>query len=274
MKIIDVSKWQGNSIDWDKVEAAGVEGVMLRAGYGRYASQKDPTFERNYSECKRVGLAVGAYWYSYATTATQAAQEASVFLDVLAGKQFELPVAYDIEYEPGILALTNAQRTQLVKTFLSMVEQAGYYGILYASTDFIANKLNYRELTRYDVWAAQYGPKCTCPMPYGMWQYTSTGKVDGISGNVDLDTGYKDYPAIIKGAGLNGFVKAPGMPAGDGSDAGETRPPESENQPESGENVQHSTIIVGPVSPGDFVQLYSVIDAKAKALGNIPIMLE
>lgn len=271
MKIIDVSKWQGNNIDWDKVKAAGIEGVMLRAGYGRYASQKDPTFERNYTEAKRVGLAVGAYWYSYATTATQAAQEASVFLDVLAGKQFELPVAYDIEYEPGILALTTAQRTQLVKTFLSMVEQAGYYGILYASTDFIANKLNYRELTRYDVWAAQYGSKCTCPMPYGMWQYTSTGKVDGISGNVDLDTGYKDYPTIIKGAGLNGFVKAPGMPAGDGSDAGETRPPESESQPESGENVQHSTIIVGPVSPGDFVQLYSVIDAKAKALGNIPI---
>lgn len=271
MKIIDISKWQGNNIDWDKVKATGIEGVMLRAGYGRYASQKDPTFERNYSECKRVGLAVGAYWYSYATTATQTAQEASVFLDVLAGKQFELPVAYDIEYEPGILALNNAQRTELVKTFLSMVEQAGYYGILYASTDFIKNKLNYNELTRYDVWAAQYGPKCTCPMPYGMWQYTSTGKVDGISGNVDMDTGYKDYPTIIKGAGLNGFTKAPGMPAGDGSDAGETRPPESESQPESGENVQHSTIIVGPVSPGDFVQLYSVIDAKAKALGNIPI---
>lgn len=274
MKIIDVSKWQGNGIDWEKVKADGIEGVILRAGYGRFASQKDPTFERNYTEAKRVGLAVGAYWYSYATTTIQAAQEAEVFLSVIAGKQFELPVAFDMEYEPGILALTNAQRTAIVKTFLSMLEQSGYYAVLYASTDFVANRLNYKELTRFDVWAAQYGDKCTCPLPYGIWQYSSTGTVPGIPGDVDLDIAYKDYPAIIQGAGLNGFTKSPGMPAGDGSDAGETRPPEGETQPDSGDNVQHSTIIVGPVSPGDFVQLYSVIDAKAKALGNIPIMLE
>lgn len=274
MRIIDVSKWQGHSINWDRVKSAGIDGVLLRAGYGRYASQKDPTFEKNYSECKRVGLAVGAYWYSYATNVAQAAQEAHIFLDVLAGKQFELPVAYDIEYEPGILALTNAQRTRLVKTFLSMVEQAGYYVILYASTDFIKNKLNYKELTRYDVWAAQYGKKCTCPLPYGIWQYTSAGRVDGVAGNVDLNTGYKDYPHIIRGAGLNGFTKTPGQPAGDGSNAGETRPPDGETQPNGGEIVQHSSFTVGPVSPGDFAQLYAIVKAKADELGNIPIMIE
>ena len=269
MKIIDVSKWQGNNIDWDKAKAAGIEGVMLRAGYGRYASQKDPTFERNYTEAKRVGLAVGAYWYSYATTATQAAQEASIFLGVLVGKQFELPVAYDIEYEPGILALTNAQRTQLVKTFLSMVEQAGYYGILYASTDFIANKLNYKELTRYDVWAAQYGLKCTCPLPYGMWQYSSTGKVDGIPGNVDLDTGYKDYPTIIKGAGKNGFEKEENIMYSDTLKIGPVSGGDRKAMAALAEslNLPHvdagDYIIVGPASDGDRKQIV----AKAQSLG-------
>ena len=269
MKIIDVSKWQGNSIDWAKVKAAGIEGAMLRAGYGKHASQKDPTFERNYAECKRLGIPVGTYWYSYAANTAEAQQEAQAFLQVIAGKQFELPVAYDIEYEPCILAQSNAQRTQLVKTFLGQVEQAGYYGMLYASTDFIANKLNYKELTRYDVWAAQYGPQCTCPMPYGIWQHSSTGKVDGVAGDVDLDIAYKDYPAIMKAAGLNGFAKSPGQPAGDGSGAEQTRPPEQQEQPSTPAAL--SIITIGPVSPGDFAVLQKLVADKAAQLGNIPV---
>ena len=272
MKIIDVSKWQGNSIDWEKVKAAGIEGAMLRAGYGKLASQKDPTFERNYAECKRLGIPVGTYWYSYAANTAEAQQEAQVFLQVISGKQFELPVAYDIEYEPCILSQTNAQRTRLVKTFLGQVEQAGYYGMLYASTDFIANKLDYKELARYDVWAAQYGPKCTCPMPYGIWQHSSTGKVDGVPGNVDMDIAYKDYPSIMKAAGLNGFAKSPGQPAGDGSGAAQTRPPEQQEQPST--NATPSTITIGPVSPGDFAVLHKLVTDKAAELGNIPVSVK
>ena len=274
MKIIDVSYHQGVNIDFEKVKASGVEGVMIRAGYGKYISQKDCAFERNYKEAKRVGLNVGAYWYSYANSTASAAQEAAVCLQVIKGKTFELPIAFDIEYEPQILEQTKAQRTQLVKTFLDMIEQAGYYGMLYASTDFIKNKLNYKDLLRYDVWVAQYGSKCTCPMPYGIWQYSSKGIVDGVPTNVDLDIGYKDYPTIIKGAGLNGFIKTPGQPAGgDGEDAGETRPPESIPQPDE-DNENPTTFTVGPVSSGDFAVLYNTVKAKADELGNIPLAVQ
>ena len=269
MKLIDVSKWQGNSIDWAKVKAAGIEGAMLRAGYGKHASQKDPTFERNYAECKRLGIAVGAYWYSYAASTAEAQQEALAFLQVIAGKQFELPVAYDMEYEPCILALTNAQRTQAVRVFLETIERAGYYGMLYASTDFVKNKLDYKNLSRFDVWAAQYGSKCTCPMPYGIWQYTSTGKVDGVRGNVDLNECYKEYPAIMKAAGLNGFTKSVGMPAGDGSGAEQHRP--AENQPVQSSAAEPCQIVIGPVSSGDFNVLYNLVSDKAAQLGNIPV---
>ena len=117
-------------------------------------------------------------------------------------------MAYDIEYEPGILALDNAGRTALVKAFLGAVEEAGYYGILYASTDFIRNRLNWRELACYDVWAAQYGSACSCPLPYGIWQYSSKNAlgVPGFGSSLDCNRFYKDYPALIRAAGKNGFA--------------------------------------------------------------------
>lgn len=224
---IDVSKYQG-AIDWPAVAGSGVKHAMLRIGYGRYDHQIDQTFETNYKAARTAGVAVGGYWYSYATSTAQAEAEAQCCLRAIRGKQFELPIAYDIEYEPGILALTNTQRTALVHTFLGAIERSGYYGILYASTDFIKNRLNWRELARYDVWAAQYAVKCTCPLPYGIWQYTSSGNVPGIAGRVDCNWLYKDYPAIIKGAGLNGYSKGEcGQPGGDGSNAEQDRPPEN-----------------------------------------------
>ena len=227
IKAIDVSKYQGK-IDWGAVAASGVKQAMLRIGYGRYDHQIDQTFEANYKAAKAAGVALGGYWYSYATTPEQARQEAACCLRAIQGKQFELPIAYDIEYEPGILALANAQRTELVHAFLGAIEAAGCYGILYASTDFIKNRLNWRELTRYDVWAAQYASKCTCPLSYGIWQYTSSGSVPGIGGRVDCNWVYKDYPTIINGAGLNGYSKAEGgQPGGDGSGSGQDRPPEN-----------------------------------------------
>lgn len=94
------------------------------------------------------------YWYSYATTPAEARQEARCCLAAIKGKHLCLPVAYDIEYEPCILRLTNAQRTALVQAFLSEIEAAGYYGILYASCDFIRNRLDYEVLSKYDIWVA------------------------------------------------------------------------------------------------------------------------
>lgn len=205
---IDVSKWQG-TINWDTVKAAGIDHVMLRAGWGRYSNQVDPQFKRNVSECKRLGIDWGAYWYSYATSVDEAIQEARCFLQVVKDLNPTMPLAYDMEYEPGILALSNATRTAMVKAFIDELESAGYYGMLYASTDFIKNRLNWQDLAKYDVWCAQYGSVCTCPLPHGIWQYSSSNalNVPGFGSSLDCNKVYKDYPNIIKAAGLNGWPK-------------------------------------------------------------------
>lgn len=203
---IDVSKWQG-TIDWARVKASGsVEFAILRAGYGSLVKQKDKTFDSNYNACKRLGIPVGAYWYSYATTVTGARREAKAFLKVIEGKTFEYPLWFDQEYEPKIKALTNAQRTEIVKAFCAELEKAGYYTGLYCSRDWLQNYVNCKDLVHLDIWVAAYGSTPgNVPLPYGMWQCSSTGKVNGISGNVDINIAYKNYPAIMKKAHLNGF---------------------------------------------------------------------
>ena len=204
---IDVSKHQGK-INWEAVKNAGVTHAMLRAGYGRYKNQVDPQFERNSAECERLGIQYGVYWYSYASTPAEARQEARCCLAAIQGKHLCLPVAYDIEYEPCILRLTNAQRTALVQAFLSEIEAAGYYGILYASCNFIRNRLDYKALSKYDIWVAQYGSTCTCPLPYGIWQYSSRNAlgVPGYGTSLDCNRVYKDYEQLMIQAGLQGHT--------------------------------------------------------------------
>lgn len=186
---IDVSKWQG-TIDWEKVAADGITFAFIRAGYGSSASQKDTKFEANYKGAKAAGLLVGAYWYSYATTEAGGRAEAAACLEVIDGKDFDLPVYFDQEYEADIVALSNATRTAICKAFCAAIQAGGYTPGIYASTDWINNKLNYTELTDYSIWAAQYASKCTCKAAYDIWQYSSKGSVSGISGNVDMDYMY------------------------------------------------------------------------------------
>lgn len=232
---IDVSKHQG-TINWANVKNAGISHAMIRAGYGRFVSQTDPQFKRNVAQCTALGIDYGVYWYSYAISPDQARQEARCCLQVIKGLKPTMPVAYDIEYEPGILALSNATRTAMVKAFLDEVEAAGYYGILYASTDFIRNKLNWQELSQYDVWAAQYSSKCTCPLPYGIWQYSSSNPlgVPGFGKSLDCNHVYKDYPSIITRAGLNGY---------------EAQEIETDTTPDLSSLKQQ--LHIGPVSNGD-----------------------
>lgn len=206
---IDVSKHQGD-IDWAAVRAAGISHVMIRAGYGK--GTVDPYFAANVAGCEANGIAWGAYWYSYAYTPDMARREAGACLAALKSvlpARPSMPIAYDIEYEDEILAQTNETRTAMVEAFCGTVEAAGYYAAIYASTDMISRLLNWPQLKRYDVWAAQYGSVCTCPLPYGMWQYSSGNplKIPGFGSELDCDRVYKDYPAIIKRAGLNGWPK-------------------------------------------------------------------
>ncbi|MCM1133639.1 MAG: D-Ala-D-Ala carboxypeptidase family metallohydrolase [Ruminococcus flavefaciens] len=197
---IDVSEHQG-VIDWDKVKSDGVQFAILRAGYGKESSQVDRQFERNYSECKRLNIPVGAYWYSYATTAAEAVQEATVCLSVLAGKQFEYPIAFDIEEKNSL-----ANADELCNAFCSEIEKAGYYTAIYSFKSAFDCNISSTIKEKYDVFLSHIGVEQTdYSGNYGIWQYSWTGKINGISGDVDLDYAYKDYPSIIKSAGLNGF---------------------------------------------------------------------
>ena len=123
MKGIDVYKGQGD-IDFAKVKADGFDFVIIQAGYGKYAKQKDMLFERNYTNAKRNGMHVGAYWYSYATSAADALQEAKVFVEIIKGKQFDMPVAFDIE-ERSQASLSASVVGDIIDTFCKYVEAAG-----------------------------------------------------------------------------------------------------------------------------------------------------
>lgn len=201
-KGIDVSKHNGK-IDWAKVKASGVQFAMLRAGFGRYDNQKDERFEEYYAGATAAGIPVGAYHYSYATNAEQAKQEAETFLGWIKGKKFEYPVAYDIE-DAKQSSLGKEIISYIIRAFCDTVEAAGYYVAVYANKSWLETKIDANCKSKYDTWLAQWTENPTYKGSYGMWQYTSDGKVEGITGRVDMDTAYTDYPSIIKEAGLNG----------------------------------------------------------------------
>lgn len=197
-KGIDVSYAQGK-IDWDAVKASGmVDFVIIRAGYGKDAGQTDEWFERNYSECRRLGVPAGLYWYSYATNAEEAQQEAALCLKTIAGKKFDYPLYIDIE-EPE--QLNEVALNAVANAFCDTVSAAGYTAGLYCSTSYINEHLD--KDFPYELWIAQYNRENTCKFPYGIWQYGiaghpdfdtfGTGSVPGVIGQCDLDCCYKSY---------------------------------------------------------------------------------
>lgn len=200
---IDVSRWQGQ-IDWKSVRT---DFVIIQAGFGREVSQKDIQFEANYNGCKANNIPCGAYWYSYAQTPEDAEKEANACLTVINGKKFEYPIYYDVE-EQAVLNLGKARVSAIIRAFLEKVEAAGYFVGLYMAASHLNSYVEDDIRNRYAVWVAHINTnKPSYSGSYGMWQYSWTGKVNGISGDVDKDYVYIDYPAIIKNAGLNGFKK-------------------------------------------------------------------
>lgn len=197
---IDVSKWQGN-INWPNVKTGF---AIIRAGYGREISQKDETFERNYAGAKAAKIPVGAYWYSYATNAAEAKLEAKACLEVIKGKQFEFPIYYDVEEKRSF-----PKANEIIRAFCSELEAAGYFVGLYMSRYFLMKYVSEDIRKQYALWVAEYGGKLNYSGTYGVWQNSRNGTIRGISGDVDTDICYIDYPSIIKKAGLNGFSKAP-----------------------------------------------------------------
>lgn len=205
MKGIDVSQWQGN-IDFNKVKAAGIDFVIVRAGYGREISQKDPYFEQNYARAKAAGLNVGAYWYSYAISAADAKKEAQTCIQAIKGKQFEYPIYFDLE-ESSQLSKGMAFCSSLVTAFCSELESNGYFAGLYCSTGYLNACINENVRNKYAIWVAQWNSTCTYKGTYGIWQY-GVGKVNGVTGDCDMDISYIDYPTKIKNGGYNGFSKS------------------------------------------------------------------
>ncbi len=205
---IDISKWQGR-VDWGKLAAQHAAGrldfIILRAGYG--GGTLDPRFEEYYAAASAANIPVGAYWYAYWGNYTPR-QEAEGFLRAINGKVLPYGIWYDVEYETDIIKLSKAERTRKTLEGLAALADSGRYVGLYASTDMINNRMLYDQLRAYDIWCAQYAARNTCKLPYGIWQYTSSGQVDGITGRVDLDRAYKDYPAIVTGTLALGNGKA------------------------------------------------------------------
>lgn len=198
---IDVSRWQGE-IDWTKVRT---DFCIMQAGFGKEISQKDICFEKNYSGCKANRIPCGAYWFSYAVSEDEAKLEARVCLETIKGKQFEYPIYYDVE-EQRTLKLGREKVSAIIRTFLDELEKAGYFAGLYMSASYLRDYVTDEIKERYAVWVAHYGvSRPDYSGIYGMWQKSNTGSLAGISGNVDLDECYADYPGIIKAAGLNGF---------------------------------------------------------------------
>ena len=203
MNGIDVSAHQGK-IDWTKVKT---DFAILRAGYGKEISQKDAQFEANYEGAKAAGIPVGVYWYSYAMTPEEAQKEAEVCLEVIKDKQFEYPIYFDVEEEKQ-LKLGKEKVSAIILAFLEKVEAAGYWVGLYMSASPLSDLVTDSIRNRFAVWVANVGvQKPDYSGAYGMWQYSWKGKLDGISGDVDLDYCYTDYPAQIKAKGLNGYGK-------------------------------------------------------------------
>lgn len=205
-KGLDISVYQGNP-DFAKVKDAGYEFIIMRAGYGKVASQKDKVFEQNYRAAKAAGLHVGVYWYSYAMTPEEAKQEAQACLQAIAGKQFDFPVYYDVE-EQKQFALGKSKVSAIIKAFLEVVEAAGYWVGLYGSYSSLTTYTDEDIRSRYAIWLAHWGvSKSPYTGAYGVWQRSATQNVPGINGNVDYDESFVDYPSQIKAAGLNGYPK-------------------------------------------------------------------
>lgn len=204
-KGIDVSEHQGK-IDWTKVNA---DFAILRAGYGKVLSQKDKQFDANYSGAKARNIPVGAYWYSYAMTPDEARLEADCLLEVIKGKQFEYPIYFDLEEEKQ-LKLGKDKVSAIIRAFLEEVEKAGYWVGLYMSANPLSTLVADTIKQRYAIWVAHIGvSEPGYNGSYGMWQYSWKGSVNGISGDVDMDYSYVDYPSKIKEKGLNGFGGVP-----------------------------------------------------------------
>lgn len=202
IKIVDISCHNGD-VDFNILKRNGVQGVILRAGYGRSSNQKDSRFEINYKKAKQSGLMVGAYWFSYASDRYDALEEADAFYTCIHGKSFELPIYYDVEDDTNsnyyFSKKTKSECDNIVRNFCLKMEEHGYFIGVYSCKNILETKLSIDVRRRFALWVAHYAEKCGYnDTYYGVWQYSKTGKFKGLSGCFDLNIMYPNYPYVIK----------------------------------------------------------------------------
>ncbi|MFM1580739.1 GH25 family lysozyme [Helcococcus bovis] len=216
MKAIDTSSWN-QDLDFEKIKKDGIEGIIIRAGYG--SNSRDKYFVKNVKKALEYGLSVGAYWFMYCTNVEEAIKEAdyfNVYLQEFKGK-LTLPVFADYEYDSERYArqvgvnVTPSLRTAMVKAFCERLQSYGWYVGNYANLDYIKNKWNQIELDKFDLWYADWRefPDTDYVRKSGIHQYTENGPQYGSGiATTDMNTINKNYPKIIRDSGLNGLVKS------------------------------------------------------------------
>lgn len=214
---IDVSYHQG-VIDWSKVS---VDFTIIRAGYRGYVTGEIVGDEKACTNCTQANarnIPIGLYFFSQAVNEEEAREEAQFLIDFAKSFRVEYPLYIDTELSGAkgntgrADGLSIAQRTKCVKAFCEEIEKAGYYAGIYCSESWCKNNLLYGDLKAYDFWIAKWSDsEPFVPVSWGIWQYKNNSAVLGISTRVDGNKAYKDYPAIIKNAGLNGFGAVKGF---------------------------------------------------------------
>lgn len=206
---IDVSKWN-QAIDWEAVKEDGVEFAIIRCGYRGASSGSliiDPFYEANITGAIDAGIPVGIYFFTQAVNEIEAVEEASMVINLIAKYDVDYPVFLDSESAGGngrADILTTEQRTKNHKAFLQTIASAGYATGIYGSTNWLNSRVDMTELSSYNTWLAQYADVPTYEGYYHMWQYTSKGKIAGISTNVDLNLSYMNIDTSIDHSAYSG----------------------------------------------------------------------
>ena len=209
LKIIDISMWS-NQINWS-LASGEIDGAIARIGYrgseNRTSLAEDPLFYSHMSGAKQYSVPFGVYFYSLALNKDEAVEEAEWVIDKL--KEYsckpDMPIYIDIEDTTVQKNLTNRERTDVALAFCKTMADNGYYAGVYANKYWLSTLVYAQELEKYPIWVAEYFNTCTYTGEYGMWQYSDSGDISGITGSVDMNECYCDYPSFIKKSGYNGY---------------------------------------------------------------------
>ena len=190
---VDVSYYQGE-IDWEKVKASGIEFAIIRLGYRGYGEEgklaEDKMAYKNIEGALEAGLKVGVYFFSQAITVEEAVEEAEFVLKRIEKYDITMPIVYDWEYVSNEARTANMDRrtlTDCYQAFCEKITEAGYTPMAYFNSYQSKNLMYLTELESYPFWLALYSDRMTYPYRFEMWQYTDSGKVPGIEGNVDIN---------------------------------------------------------------------------------------